>query len=160
MLIRPVVSTGLFLFWSFIVSNSNEEYLNSLLKSVENPSGNEPSEDSDPADLFEYYAKRSPYGEILYPDEPLLDDTANMDQEAVADESVEASGEEVIAEAVEETVEESISDNAEETAEAPIAEGVEEERQLKVLRTTGCDYVQGFLWSHPLPLESVKDLIQ
>lgn len=41
-----------------------------------------------------------------------------------------------------------------------IAEGVEEERQLKVLRTTGCDYVQGFLWSHPLPLESVKDLIQ
>lgn len=34
-----------------------------------------------------------------------------------------------------------------------VAEGVEEEQQLTVLKRLGCDYIQGFLFSRPLPEE-------
>jgi EAL domain-containing protein (putative c-di-GMP-specific phosphodiesterase class I) len=39
-----------------------------------------------------------------------------------------------------------------------IAEGVETEAQLETLRRIGCDRVQGFLLSKPLPAESVEHL--
>ena len=32
-----------------------------------------------------------------------------------------------------------------------VAEGVEDEEQLKILRSLGCDYIQGFYYSQPLP---------
>ena len=34
---------------------------------------------------------------------------------------------------------------------ALLAEGVENERQLKVLKSIGCQYGQGYYWSKPLP---------
>ncbi|HEY8216929.1 MAG TPA: EAL domain-containing protein [Acidimicrobiia bacterium] len=37
-----------------------------------------------------------------------------------------------------------------------IAEGVETEQQLARLRETGCDYVQGFLFSHALPATEIR----
>lgn len=40
-----------------------------------------------------------------------------------------------------------------------IAEGVEEQDQLEILRRTGCDFVQGFLWGRPVPLEDAKQII-
>lgn len=40
-----------------------------------------------------------------------------------------------------------------------IAEGVEESEQLDILRNTGCDFIQGFLWGRPLPLEEAKQLL-
>ena len=40
-----------------------------------------------------------------------------------------------------------------------IAEGVEIENQLKILREMGCDYVQGFLLSRPLPEEKFTRFI-
>jgi sensor c-di-GMP phosphodiesterase-like protein len=36
-----------------------------------------------------------------------------------------------------------------------IAEGVESELQLEFLRDKGCDAVQGFLYSEPLPADEV-----
>jgi EAL domain-containing protein (putative c-di-GMP-specific phosphodiesterase class I) len=36
-----------------------------------------------------------------------------------------------------------------------VAEGVERQEQLEELRTLGCDYVQGFFISRPLPAEEV-----
>ncbi len=41
-----------------------------------------------------------------------------------------------------------------------VAEGVEEEGQLYFLRTHGCDQVQGFLVSHPLPAEELTPLLR
>jgi diguanylate cyclase (GGDEF)-like protein/PAS domain S-box-containing protein len=38
-----------------------------------------------------------------------------------------------------------------------IAEGVEEPAQAEVLRSLGCDYGQGYLWSKPLPADSASD---
>jgi len=35
-----------------------------------------------------------------------------------------------------------------------IAEGVETEEQLRQLRELGCNYVQGFLFSKPIPAEA------
>lgn len=40
-----------------------------------------------------------------------------------------------------------------------LAEGVEEERQLEVLRQLGCDMLQGFHFSVPLPAGQAKELI-
>ncbi len=41
-----------------------------------------------------------------------------------------------------------------------VAEGVENEEQLRTLRSLGCDRVQGFLFSRPLPLEEVTEFLQ
>ncbi len=41
-----------------------------------------------------------------------------------------------------------------------VAEGVETEGQLKLLQVAGCDLVQGFYFSRPLPPEEFENLIQ
>lgn len=43
---------------------------------------------------------------------------------------------------------------------AVVAEGVEEEEQLKALKKMGCDIVQGFYFSPPLPAERFGELIE
>ena len=40
-----------------------------------------------------------------------------------------------------------------------LAEGVEHERQLKLLRSLGCDVAQGYLFAHPLPADEVTTLL-
>jgi EAL domain-containing protein (putative c-di-GMP-specific phosphodiesterase class I) len=39
-----------------------------------------------------------------------------------------------------------------------IAEGVETESQKAVMRTIGCDFIQGYLLSKPLPAEEATQL--
>ena len=41
-----------------------------------------------------------------------------------------------------------------------ISEGVENQPQLDILKTQGCDFVQGFVWSKPLDYDVAKDMIQ
>ena len=41
-----------------------------------------------------------------------------------------------------------------------VAEGVETEEQMKMLRAAGCEIVQGFYFSKPLPAEEFKELIK
>lgn len=41
-----------------------------------------------------------------------------------------------------------------------IAEGVENEKQMKLLRLAGCDQLQGFLFSEPMPITSLLQLRQ
>ncbi len=41
-----------------------------------------------------------------------------------------------------------------------IAEGVETEAQLDFLRFTGCDYIQGFYLSPPVPADAITQLLQ
>ncbi|MCW4631114.1 MULTISPECIES: putative bifunctional diguanylate cyclase/phosphodiesterase [Marinomonas] len=41
-----------------------------------------------------------------------------------------------------------------------IAEGVENEKQLAALQLIGCQFYQGFLFSHPLPISELNDLIE
>ncbi|MDN8600177.1 putative bifunctional diguanylate cyclase/phosphodiesterase [Citrobacter enshiensis] len=43
---------------------------------------------------------------------------------------------------------------------AVIAEGVETEKQMKLLRLAGCDQLQGFYFSQPMPIESLLQLRQ
>jgi EAL domain-containing protein (putative c-di-GMP-specific phosphodiesterase class I) len=40
-----------------------------------------------------------------------------------------------------------------------VAEGVETEEQLALLRSFGCDQVQGFLISRPLPIEQLVEYL-
>lgn len=40
-----------------------------------------------------------------------------------------------------------------------IAEGVETREQMKRLQMMGCDYVQGYFFSKPLPLEDFEELL-
>ena len=40
-----------------------------------------------------------------------------------------------------------------------VAEGIENEHQLAVLLELGCPYLQGYLFSHPRPIDDVRDLI-
>ncbi len=40
-----------------------------------------------------------------------------------------------------------------------VAEGVETEKQFKFLKERGCDEVQGFLFSPPLPAEGMAKLL-
>ena len=40
-----------------------------------------------------------------------------------------------------------------------IAEGVETPEQLERIRAEGCDFVQGYLFSRPVPIEQVERLI-
>ncbi|MCR5323339.1 MAG: EAL domain-containing protein [Lachnospiraceae bacterium] len=40
-----------------------------------------------------------------------------------------------------------------------IAEGVEKPEQLETLRLSGCDYVQGYIWGRPLPMEEAERLV-
>ncbi|MCR5178114.1 MAG: EAL domain-containing protein [Lachnospiraceae bacterium] len=40
-----------------------------------------------------------------------------------------------------------------------VAEGVETADQLETLRGIGCDYIQGFIWGHPLPGEEAEQLV-
>ncbi|HXM78875.1 MAG TPA: EAL domain-containing protein, partial [Thermoanaerobaculia bacterium] len=40
-----------------------------------------------------------------------------------------------------------------------IAEGVETKEQFSYLRENGCDALQGFWFSRPLPVESVENLL-
>jgi EAL domain-containing protein (putative c-di-GMP-specific phosphodiesterase class I) len=42
---------------------------------------------------------------------------------------------------------------------AVIAEGIEHEMQLDFLRAQGCDCIQGFLYSRPMPLEDFRTLL-
>lgn len=43
---------------------------------------------------------------------------------------------------------------------AVVAEGVENEKQMKLLRLAGCDQLQGFWFSQPMPIESIVALRQ
>ncbi|MDU3303001.1 MAG: bifunctional diguanylate cyclase/phosphodiesterase, partial [Enterobacter ludwigii] len=43
---------------------------------------------------------------------------------------------------------------------AVVAEGVENEKQMKLLRLAGCDQLQGFWFSQPMPIESIRALRQ
>lgn len=47
-----------------------------------------------------------------------------------------------------------------ESLEMPvIAEGVEEEQQVEMLKSLGCDYIQGYYFSRPIPMEEYEKLI-
>ena len=41
-----------------------------------------------------------------------------------------------------------------------LAEGVETQEQLDILRDQGCDAIQGYFFSHPLPADRVEQLIR
>jgi len=41
---------------------------------------------------------------------------------------------------------------------AVVAEGVENEKQMKLLRLAGCDQLQGFWFSRPMPIEAIIEL--
>jgi len=40
-----------------------------------------------------------------------------------------------------------------------ISEGVEDESQIETLRKIGCDYIQGFVWGRPMPVDEALKLV-
>ena len=40
-----------------------------------------------------------------------------------------------------------------------LSEGVESKDQLEVLKSIGCDYVQGYVWGKPMPPEDAFKLV-
>ena len=40
-----------------------------------------------------------------------------------------------------------------------ISEGVESDDQVKILKSIGCDYIQGYVWGKPLPPEDASKLV-
>ena len=42
---------------------------------------------------------------------------------------------------------------------ATLAEGVENDEQLEILREYGCDYIQGFYYSKPLPASQMTEYL-
>lgn len=40
-----------------------------------------------------------------------------------------------------------------------ISEGVEDEEQLEALRSIGCNYIQGYIWGRPMPMEEIEKLV-
>ncbi len=40
-----------------------------------------------------------------------------------------------------------------------VAEGVEEPEQLEILRQIGCTYIQGFLFSRPIPADQIPTVV-
>ena len=40
-----------------------------------------------------------------------------------------------------------------------ISEGVEDDEQLDTLREIGCDYIQGFIWGHPMDADAAAELV-
>lgn len=40
-----------------------------------------------------------------------------------------------------------------------LAEGVENEHHFEYLKKNNCDYMQGYLFSEPIPAESFKELL-
>ncbi|MBQ0757904.1 MAG: EAL domain-containing protein, partial [Amphritea sp.] len=41
-----------------------------------------------------------------------------------------------------------------------IAEGIETQEQASFLRNNGCDEFQGFMYSHPLPVDKMTQLLR
>ena len=41
-----------------------------------------------------------------------------------------------------------------------VAEGVESAQQVELLKQMGCDFIQGFYYSKPLPMDELLDFIQ
>lgn len=41
-----------------------------------------------------------------------------------------------------------------------VAEGIEDTDQLNLLKSHGCDYIQGYLWGRPLSLDQITELLQ
>jgi EAL domain-containing protein (putative c-di-GMP-specific phosphodiesterase class I) len=41
-----------------------------------------------------------------------------------------------------------------------VAEGVENQQQASFLRERNCDYIQGYLFSKPLPVEELEKLLR
>ena len=41
-----------------------------------------------------------------------------------------------------------------------MAEGVESAQQVELLKRMGCDFIQGFYYSKPLPMDELLDFIQ
>ena len=40
-----------------------------------------------------------------------------------------------------------------------VAEGVEEQEQLDSLKDIGCDFIQGFIWGRPLPMDEAEKIV-
>lgn len=62
-----------------------------------------------------------------------------------------------ITDEVDRTIIETVIDFAHSTGRAVIAEGVEQKEQSEMLWKLGCDYIQGYYFSKPLPPEEIKN---
>ena len=40
-----------------------------------------------------------------------------------------------------------------------ISEGVEEPDQIDTLKSIGCDYIQGFVWGRPMPVDDALEIV-